>query len=431
MLIMGSRLIKLYLMWELDCGSRMGIGNMRVLIVTDACVLDGGIAKVVLDSVRLLRAKGVDVTIFSGGGEVDANFRGLGVRIVTCGQYELKDTRHRGLTMVKGLWNWTIARRLRELLSEFDPRDTVVHVHAWSKILSPSVFCVLRRSGFKTVMTCHGFYLGCPNAAQYDYQRQRVCELKGCGLKCLLRNCDARCYAHKVWRWIRQRIVLRELDRFRSLCLVSISDRECGRIRAQIGEGHEFIRINNPIAFRDASSPAASDRDAYVFVGRVSAEKAPRLFAEAVRRAGVRGMLIGDGEDLLEIKRDYSGIECVGWKTPDEINLILRSRARALVFPSVLYEGAPLTPLEAMAVGVPCIISDVTNAVEYVEDGVTGLLFKSGDVEDLKRKIVMMKDSVFRGMLSENIRKRFDISKWSEATHIEKLMLAYVAALKE
>ena len=405
---------------------------MTVVIVSDTAVVDGGIGKVAFDSVRLLRSAGVDVVFFCGGAAVDDSLPKMGVRVVGCGQYELKDRSHRLVSMVKGLWNLTVAAKLRETLGRLDPRETVVHVHAWAKVLSPSIFRVLRRSGFKTVMTCHGFYLRCPNAAQYDYQRQRICELKGCGFRCLIRNCDARCYAHKVWRWIRQRIVLHELNRFGSLRLVSISNRECGRMRSQIGERHEFVRINNPIAFRDAvPSSVSSDRDAYVFVGRMSPEKAPRLFAEAVRRAGVRGILIGDGEELLEIRRDYPGVECVGWKTPDEIDHILRSQTKVLVFPSVLYEGAPLAPLEAMAAGVPCIISDVTNAVEYIEDGRTGLLFRSGDVEDLARKIRMMEDPAVQGEIARNLRESFDRGLYDEESHLRKLMELYEGCLHE
>ena len=405
---------------------------MNVVIVTDTCVLDGGVAKVVLDSVRLLREKGLDVVVFCGGGKIDANFKGLGVRIVMCGQYELKDARHRCVTMIKGLWNWTVASRLKEFLSEFDQQDTVVHIHAWQKVLSPIVFSVLRKSGFKTLLTCHGCYFSCPNCAQYDYRMRRVCPLKGCGLKCLLRNCDVRCYVHKIWRWLRQCIVLAQLQKFPALRLVSISDRECERIRTQIGEGHEFVRINNPIAFRDAvPSSVSSDRDAYVFVGRMSPEKAPRLFAEAVRRAGVRGILIGDGEELSEIRRSYPEVECVGWKTSDEIDHILRSQTKALVFPSVLYEGAPLTPLEAMAAGVPCIISDVTNAVEYIEDGKTGLLFRSGDVDDLVQKIRMMEDSAIQGKIALNLRESFDRGLYDERSHLRKLLKLYKRCLLE
>lgn len=398
---------------------------MTVLVVTDACILDGGVAKVVLDSVRLLRAKGVPVVIFCGGSEIDANFKSLGVPIVTCGQYELKDVRHRYLTMIKGLWNWTIAERLKRFLSEFDPKDTAVHIHTWSKILSPAVFSVLRKSGFKTVMTCHGYNLSCPNGAQYDFQMQRVCPLKGCGLRCLVRNCDARCYAHKIWRWVRQCVVLAQLRKFPALRLVTISDREQSHLHDQIGNRHEFIRINNPMVFPFEAVVQHGERDSFVFVGRMSAEKAPQLFAEAVTRCNARGIMIGDGELLEDLRGNYPKIEFLGWRSSTEIADVLSRRAAVVVLPSVCFEGAPLVPLEAMAHGVPCIISDATNAVEYIDDGETGLLFRSGDVDDLVCKMRQLMDVARRNAIAHNVRSRFARSRYDEKTHVEKLLALY------
>ena len=398
---------------------------MRVVIVTDTCTVDGGAAKVVLDSVRLLRARGVDITIFCGGCEVDANFKSLGVCIVSCGQYELKDARHRGLTMVKGLWNWTVAKRLKEILKQFDPHDTVVHIHAWSKVLSPSIFGVLRRSGFPTFATCHDYFFACPNGAFYNYQSHDICLMRGGSVCCLLRNCDARCYAHKIWRWLRQRIIMYQLRMFPALRLVAISDHEQCYFQGQFGNRHEFVRVNNPMTFQLGDISQGNCGDAFVFVGRMSVEKAPRLFAEAVTRCGAKGVMVGDGHLLKDIRREYPGIEFLGWKSPSEVAEVLKRRAKALVFPSVWFEGAPLAPLEAMSHGVPCIVSNVTNAVEYIDDGETGLLFKSGDVEDLVLKMKQLEDPVRRNMMVQNIRERFDRSRYDEKAHVEKLISVY------
>ena len=57
--------------------------------------------------------------------------------------------------------------------------------------------------------------------------------------------------------------------------------------------------------------------------------------------------------------------------------------ARALVFPSVWYEGQPLTVLEALGLGTPVIVSDVCAGRESVEDGVSGRWFRSNDAASL------------------------------------------------
>ncbi len=53
------------------------------------------------------------------------------------------------------------------------------------------------------------------------------------------------------------------------------------------------------------------------------------------------------------------------------------------MFPSVWYEGQPLTVLEAKALGTPTIVSDGCAGRDVVEDGVTGLWFRSNDPVNL------------------------------------------------
>jgi glycosyltransferase involved in cell wall biosynthesis len=66
--------------------------------------------------------------------------------------------------------------------------------------------------------------------------------------------------------------------------------------------------------------------------------------------------------------------------------------ARALVFPSLWYECQPLTTFEALANGVPVIVSDNCAGREAVRNEETGLWFKSGDVDDLARAMRRLAD---------------------------------------
>lgn len=46
--------------------------------------------------------------------------------------------------------------------------------------------------------------------------------------------------------------------------------------------------------------------------------------------------------------------------------------------------------------GVPCIVPDCCAARDYVIEGVNGLLFKTGDVEDLERAMMKMLERPLR-----------------------------------
>ena len=51
-------------------------------------------------------------------------------------------------------------------------------------------------------------------------------------------------------------------------------------------------------------------------------------------------------------------------------------------------DGSSVSLLEALACGMPCLVSDITGNKEWVEEGVNGWLFRDGDVDDLAEKIL-------------------------------------------
>jgi glycosyltransferase involved in cell wall biosynthesis len=51
-------------------------------------------------------------------------------------------------------------------------------------------------------------------------------------------------------------------------------------------------------------------------------------------------------------------------------------------------DGTSVTLLEALASGLPCLVSDIPGNKDWIEDGVNGWLFHDGDVDDLAEKIL-------------------------------------------
>ena len=50
-------------------------------------------------------------------------------------------------------------------------------------------------------------------------------------------------------------------------------------------------------------------------------------------------------------------------------------------------DGSSVSLMEALACGLPCLVSDIPGNREWIEDGVNGWLFRDGDAEDLARGI--------------------------------------------
>ena len=82
----------------------------------------------------------------------------------------------------------------------------------------------------------------------------------------------------------------------------------------------------------------------------------------------------------------HTGLEYLGFQNKDTIIGELKS-AKALLFPSIWYEGFPITIAEAMSTGTPTITSNMGGQAEIVEDGISGLHFDAGDPAHLAEKL--------------------------------------------
>ncbi len=71
--------------------------------------------------------------------------------------------------------------------------------------------------------------------------------------------------------------------------------------------------------------------------------------------------------------------------------------ARLVVLPSRCSEGCPNLLLEAMALGVPVVVSDLGSHTELVEDGVNGLVFPIGDAPALAARLAALAAAPERG----------------------------------
>jgi glycosyltransferase involved in cell wall biosynthesis len=93
-------------------------------------------------------------------------------------------------------------------------------------------------------------------------------------------------------------------------------------------------------------------------------------------------------KELKEIAKDEmeNKIKFLGFLDKKELGKYLQE-ARLIVLPSKWYENFPYGALEASLYGKPVVASQIGGIPEIIEDGVTGLLFEPGNVEDLKEKI--------------------------------------------
>ena len=398
---------------------------LTIVICLDHASVTGGQAKVAFDSAVGLKAAGHRPIVFAAAGPVDPLLRDNRIETVCLGQTDLLGASSKLEAAAQGVWNTAARRELANLLAGMPPGRTIVHVHGWAKALSPSIAPAIRASGLPAIFTLHDYFLFCPTGGFYDYNAHELCERRPLGFSCLVTNCDAVSYPRKVWRSARLAMangVVGLRDIFSDFICISNVQREI--IAPYLPKGRRMHAISNPVAAEDLGPKVDPASGEIVFVGRISPEKGPLLFAEAARKIGMRPTFVGDGPAAAELREKYPEARILGWRTPEEARSALRA-ARALVFPSRWYEGQPLTVLEAKASGTPVIVSDVCAGREEIEDGKTGLWFKSGDAADLARALKAMQDDTTARRMSNAAHAAYWRDPPTLQRHVERLEKAY------
>ena len=198
------------------------------------------------------------------------------------------------------------------------------------------------------------------------------------------RNDPARQSLGRVWDTLRTWI-------YPSADLVTANSRGAIDTLAKFIPKEKLRHVPNPIKLtKESGRPRASENPTILTVGRLTPQKAQHLLLQAFSQ------FVGhhpDGELEHDLKRraDELGIghavEFVGRVNDPNIHY-----ASAEIFVlSSLFEGTPNALLEAMSHRLPSIISDACGGgLEFVEHGVSGRVFKSGDATDLAASITML-----------------------------------------
>ena len=216
---------------------------------------------------------------------------------------------------------------------------------------------------------------------------------------------------------------------------VAEADRELGHAK-RVHPLDRMTTVHNGVAdvpFR--STPASGNPPIIIMVARFFQQKDHDSLLEALAtiKLPFHVQFVGDGPRLAEItaKTERLGLN-------DKVSFLgdrhdvpeLLSKAHIFALSS-LWEGFPISILEAMRAGLPVIASDVGGVCESVTDGVNGLIVKPKDVEGLHQAIQrLLSDGSARERLGSAGRRAFE-AQFGKRQMLEKTRQVYGKLLGE
>ncbi|MGY3528589.1 glycosyltransferase family 4 protein [Bradyrhizobium embrapense] len=317
-------------------------------------------------------------------------------------------------------------RAMAEAIDRFRP--DIVHVHNFFPLLSPAVFDVCRQQRVPAVVTLHNYRTICTGGMLL--RDGRICH------KCLDRShlwgVAHRCYrgslpgslasAYMIAQhrrrgtWTRPGVRLIALTQF-ARTLFTQAGFDAGRIDVK------------PNFMADPGAPdPAIPRTGLLYVGRLSREKGVGVLLDAVAGTGVPLRIVGEGPERAALEaRAPANVRLLGALSRSEVLREMAS-ARALVVPSLWYEGFPMVVVEAFAQGTPVIASEIGGLAEVVTAGTTGALVPPGDAAALGQRIAELLDAPARATVWGKAARAAYLERYAPDENLRLLEAIYARA---
>lgn len=397
---------------------------MRVVIVSDFGSVNGGAAKVAIESAYGLAESGVEVVFACAIGPVSERLDHPLIDVALYPGEEIWQVGSKVAAARQGIWNAPAHAFLSELLARQPRGETLVHLHQWTKAFSPAAIAAAGESGLPVAITMHDYFSFCPVGGYFDFKAGAPCQQKPMSVGCISANCDRASYVHKLVRVARQWRSDEAMRKLRAPLFVHVSDFARRFAEPFLPRQARHVVVENMMeAQKRPPANVAANRHA-LFLGRFTQEKAGDVLAEAAQDADMPVRFVGEGPLAAEIARLNPQADIRGW-VPAERVFDEIAAARCLVLPSLWYEPGPLVIAEARSLGVPVVLARTTGPASWIEDGEDGFLVDGGDREGLAKALERLKDDNAVARMGAAAYRRYWDDPLTIQRHVERLIGAY------
>lgn len=307
----------------------------------------------------------------------------------------------------------------------------IVHVHNTLNLISPAVYYAARAVKVPVLQIVHNFRLLCPGAT--FYRDGHICEdCVSKGLMCAVKHS---CYRGSKFQTLAC-VINTKIHRITGIygkinyiCLTEFNKEKLLQLK-QIKEDRVFVKPNFTEATAERIVPYEERGDHFIFAGRLDKLKGIDILFEAWKRMGsaVEKLIVCGTGPMDEWCRRFlkdnpnCNIEMRGLVPNKEARKLI-ANSRALILPTQWYEGFPMTIVEAFSVGTPVICSDLGNAGNLVEEGITGVKFRPESAEGLVQAVKQIRE--YKNIYSTTFRQYENC--YTESINYKDLLKVYMA----
>lgn len=279
-------------------------------------------------------------------------------------------------------WSKQSYAEVKSLLKKHKP--DVCHVHNFLPLISPSIYKACKDQKVPVVQTLHNYRLICTNGLLL--RENKVCER--CLGKSPYTSIKTKCYrdsylqTYTVARMLQHNTQKGTWNKLVDayLCLTQLAKDKF--VEHGLPEQKLFLKPN----FVEVPEVHTAEKEDYlIFVGRLEEAKGVKILKEISDKVTLPIFVVGDGE-LKEQLKGTPNLKLLGKKTHME-TLSLIKAAKALIFPSIWYEGMPMTILESFASRTAVFASNMGAMQSMIEDRKNGFLFEPNSAKDLAEKL--------------------------------------------
>lgn len=344
----------------------------KVLIAHNYYQIPGGEDTVVQNEKKLLEDHGHEVVLY------------------TRHNFELKEFSkiQKLLIPFSTIFNMRTYREVKQIIKE--KQIDIVHVHNTLNLISPSVYYAAFTQKVPVVQTIHNFRLLCPGAT--FYRDGHVCEK--ClekGLFCAVKHSCYRGSRVQTLACVVSTLIHRAIGTYGKInyiCLTEFNKSKLLNLK-KIKEDKVFVKPNFVQAAKECV-PYSERKNQFIYVGRLEEIKGIDVLLNAWKLLGEDApeLLVCGKGPLEEWAKDFVNdnhlekVKLLGFVPNNQVQEMV-GKSKALILPTQVYEGFPVTIVEAYGHGTPVIASDLGNAGNLVISDVTGEKFSYQSAEAL------------------------------------------------